>query len=92
MPTKAFVEITAYWGNDDAISTIKLSQKKWREIQAGTQLVKPAWSYYEGNRYRVLWSFSNSEVKIDGEDGRQCVVDLPVDELVVEPLFKQRTV
>lgn len=55
MPVKVFVEITAYWGHDDAESTIKLSLRKWEEIKAGAQFQKSAWSYYEGQRYRVVW-------------------------------------
>lgn len=29
MPARDFIELTAYWGNDDADSTIKISAKKW---------------------------------------------------------------
>lgn len=88
MPVEGFVEITVYWGHDDAESTIKLSPRKWEEIKAGAQFQKSAWSYYEGQRYRVFWCFADSEVTIDGADGRQCVVDLPVEVLMVTPISK----
>ena len=82
-----FVALTAYWGSDEADSTIKLSAKKWNEIRAGAQLEKDAWSYYEGQRFRVVWLFGPGQVTIDGEDGLQCVVGLAVDELIVNPIL-----
>ena len=87
MAAKNFVELTAYWGNDDADSTIKLSAKKWNEIRAGAQFEKDAWSNYEGQRFRVVWLFGSGQVTIDGEDGMQCVVGLPVEELIVNPIL-----
>lgn len=86
MPAQDFVELTAYWGNDDADSTIKISAKKWEQIKAGAQFQKTAKSYYEGQKYDVTWSFANGVVSIDGEDGMQCVVDLPFDELILHQL------
>jgi hypothetical protein len=40
-------------------------------------------SWYEGMRYSNGWTFADAKVNIDGEDGMQCVVDLPVEELYV---------
>jgi hypothetical protein len=42
MPVEGFVEITAYWGHDDAESTIKLSPRKWEKIKAGAQFQESA--------------------------------------------------
>ncbi len=39
-------------------------------------------SSYEGKRYKVVWRFANGQVSIDGVDGMECVVGLPVGELV----------
>jgi hypothetical protein len=86
MNTQDFVELTAYWGNDDADSTIKVSVKKWEQIKSGAQFQKSAKSYYEGQGYDVTWSFGYGVVSIDGEDGMQCVVDLPVEELILHKL------
>lgn len=83
MSTKVFVEIKAYWGNDDAESTIKVSRRQWRAIEAGGSYQKNAWSYYEGRRHAVRWSFSRGQVNIDGEDAMQCIVDRPLDDLIV---------
>ncbi len=85
MSAKAFVEVTAYWGADDADSTIKLRLEKWKEIKGGAKFAKKGLSYYEGQSYEVLWSFGAGKVTIDGEDGMQCVADLPVEELIVCP-------
>lgn len=83
MPAQDFIELTACWGNDDADSTIKISATKWEQIKAGAQFLKTAKSYYEGQNYDVTWSFADGVVSIDGEDGRQCVADLPVEELIL---------
>jgi hypothetical protein len=85
MPDKAFVEITAYWGNGDAEGTIKLRSPTWEQIKVGASFQKSSWSYYEGEHCEVVWSFAGGKVTIDGEDGMQCVVSLPVEELIVRP-------
>ena len=86
MPAQDFVELTAYWGTDDADSSIKVSAKKWEQIKAGAQYQKTAKSYYEGQSYDVTWSFLDGTVSIDGEDGMQCVAGLPLEELILRQL------
>jgi hypothetical protein len=86
MPAQDFVELTAYWGTDDADSTIKVSAKKWEQIKAGAQYQKTAKSYYEGQSYDVTWSFLDGTVSIDGEDGMQCVAGLPLEKLILRQL------
>lgn len=81
---RAHIELTAYWGNDDAESTIKVSRARWKKIQDGAVYVTSAWGWYEGSRFSVAWCFSNGEVTINGDVGMQCVVDLPVSELIVQ--------
>jgi hypothetical protein len=81
---RAHIEITAYWGNDDAESTIKVSRRRWKEIQEGAEYATTAWGWYEGSRFSVAWSFAGGEVSIDGDDGMQCVVDLPICELIAQ--------
>lgn len=81
--SRTYVEITAYWGNDDASSTIKLSPSRWAAIEQGAEFEKSAWSWYEGVRSSVTWRFAQKEVTIDGEDCAQWVVDLPLEDLVV---------
>jgi hypothetical protein len=78
------VKLTALWGNSDAESTIKVSRRRWKEIQEGSTFTKNAWGYYEGERFPVTWSFSHGEFSIDGPDAAQCVLDAPVAELHVE--------
>ena len=55
-----------------------------KQFARGAEYVKSTWSWYEGERYPVTWSFANGMVSIDGEDGSQCLLDVPVDELVAE--------
>jgi len=76
------VEVTAYWGNDDAESTIKVSRRRWKAILNGADYTTTAWSWYEGKRYSVTWRFANGNVSIDGEDGMQCVLDQPASSLI----------
>lgn len=79
---RAYVELTAYWGNDDAESTIKVSPRRWEAIQEGANYETSAWGWYEGRRFSVDWRFAGGNVSIDGEDGRQCVVEIPISELI----------
>lgn len=79
---RIYVELTAVWGNGDADSTIKVSRRRWEQIQDGAEYDTSAWSWYEGRRYSVGWHFSDGEVSVHGEDGRECVVGLPVTELI----------
>lgn len=78
---RTYVEVTAYWGNDDASSTIRLSRRRWASIKSGAEYEKSAWSWYEGTRSSVTWRFVQGTVSIDGEDYDEWVVDLPVEEL-----------
>jgi hypothetical protein len=83
-PPRTHVHVTAYWGNDDAESSIKLSHKQWAAIQAGAEHAARAWGWYEGTRFSVHWSFINGRVSIDGPDGMGCIFEVPVAELSVE--------
>lgn len=80
---RAYVELTAYWGNDDAESTIKVSRRRWEAIQKGSEYKTSAWGWYEGRRFSVSWCFVRGEVSIDGDDGSQCVVKNSVSDLIV---------
>lgn len=67
-----------------ADSTIKISRRRWNEIQGGAEYATSAWSCYEGKRQAVTWHFSDGEVSVEGEDGMQCVVDLPISQLIAQ--------
>ena len=82
MSEEDLVKLTAYWGNGDADSTIQITPQQWKVIKSGGGFQKSASSFYEGEIDEVTWLFSNSRVSIDGNDGMQCIVDLPVDELI----------
>lgn len=86
--TRTYVEVTAVWG-DDADSTIKVSRRRWNQIQEGAEYETSAWAMYEGRRYPVAWRFSDREVSVAATGGRdfdglECVCDLPIEELMVE--------
>lgn len=81
--TRTFIELTAYWGNDDAESTLRISPRRWKQIQEGAECTAPAKGFYEGNRFPVQWRFSGGMFSIDGEDGMECVVSRPVTDLIV---------
>ena len=82
--TRIYVELTAIWGNDDVDSTIKVSRRRWKQIQEGAEYAASAWSWYEGRRYSAEWHFTDGRVTINGEGGRQCIVDLSVTELFTQ--------
>ena len=79
---RVFVEVTAYWGNDDAESTIKISRRRWKAILQGDEYTKYTWSWYEGTRFPVTWHFTSGKVSIYGEDGMQRVLDEPASDLI----------
>lgn len=81
---RRYVRLTAAWGNGEVESAIKVSRRRWQAIQAGAVYAAASWSWYEGRRFRVLWAFSGGQVSVDGEDGRQCILGLPVSKLFVE--------
>ena len=80
---RVYVELTAYWGNDDVDSTIKLSRRRWKQIQEGASYSQCSSAWYEGSSFSVDWHFYEGEVSIYGEDAMECVVGLPVSNLVV---------
>jgi hypothetical protein len=75
---KIQVELTAVWGNGDAESTIKVSRRRWGAIQKGAAHETAAWSWYEGKRSSVVWSFAVGRFSIDGDDCAQHIVGRPV--------------
>jgi len=76
------IELTAYWGDDDASSTIKISEAQWKKIQAGAGYEKSGWSWYEGIRYQVTWVFKDKTYSVHGPDGAEYVLDESVDDLI----------
>ena len=80
--TRTRIQLTAVWGNDDSQSSVLVSRRRWIAIQSGAEFTVDASSSYEGKRYKVVWRFANGQVSIDGVDGMECVVCLPVGELV----------
>ena len=84
LKVRRYVRLTAVWGNDDADSSIKVSRRRWKAIQDGAEYVTSAWSWYEGQRHSVAWSFSKGLFSIDGDDGMQCIDADPVSELIEE--------
>lgn len=83
-PQRVSVVLNATWGNDDAESMIRLSRRQWKNIESGARFVRTAWAYYEGTRFRVVWTFENGTFAIDGDDGLQCIVNRDVSELTPE--------
>ena len=78
------IELTTYWGNDDADSTIVLSNEIWQKISLGESFSIIAKSAYEGIEETVTWSFEGGYFSIHGDDGRQCICDEPIGSLIVK--------
>ena len=79
---RVWVELNAYWCYADAGSSIKISRRRWKAIQAGAVYNVTTWYWYEGERHPAEWSFANGKFAIDGEDAAQRVVLSDVSELV----------
>ena len=78
------IELTTFWGNDDADSTIVLENANWLKIQRGESLTFVSTSSYEGSEETVTWSFEGGYFSIHGDDGRQCICDEPIGSLIVK--------
>jgi len=81
---RIYIELTAVWGNDDVDSTIRISRRRWKNIQEGAEYATSSTSYYEGLRSCVSWSFSRGLLSIYGDEGRECLVDHPVEDLITD--------
>ena len=78
----ALMELTAYWGNDDVDSTIKLSKSDWEKIQCGIKFEVNSKTYYEGEEIEVHWIFNKKRFSIFGEDGAEYVSDESIENLI----------
>ena len=81
---RIYIQLTAVWGNDDVDSTIRISRRRWKNIQEGAEYATSATYYYEGQRGSVSWRFSGRLLSISGDEGRECLVDHPVEDLIVD--------
>jgi hypothetical protein len=77
------VNIRALWGNDDAESTIKISQRQWKKIQEGMGFKKGGWGYNEGKRFSVVWYFINRKVTIYADE-QECIHRDPIEKLYLD--------
>ena len=78
---RIYVKLRAVWGNDDKVSTIKVSRRRWSQIQGGAEYDTSAWSWCKGRRSPVSWQFRGAKVSVSSEGGMECVGDLPVKKL-----------
>lgn len=78
----SIIELTAFWGNDDASSKIKIKRNLWDEILTGAEHSKSAIGYYEGLKFSVEWNFFRKKVTIIGKDGFEAVSEMSISELI----------
>jgi hypothetical protein len=78
------IELKAYWGNDNADSTIVLSNEIWQKISLGESFSIIAESTYEGIEETVTWSFGNGYFSIGSHDGGQCICAESIEALIVK--------
>ena len=81
---RIYVQLTAVWGNDDAESSITISQRRWKNIQEGAEYDTVGPFHYEGESGSVAWHFSGGLLSIFGNEGRECLLDHPVNDLIVD--------
>ena len=81
---RTYIELTAWWGNSDAQSSIRVSRRKWKAIKQGLVFSKRSTGWYEGQRQSVVWHFSSAELSINGEEDEQFIVRQPVEDLIVQ--------
>jgi len=78
---RIFINLTAFWGNDDVDSTIKVSRRRWKAIQEGAEYVATGSYWFEGKKFYATWSFADGKVTIRGDDDMDCVNNEPVGKL-----------
>lgn len=76
--------LKAYWGNDDAESTLTLSSDEWEPVNRGERLEKTATAIHEGVEETVTWVIQDREVTIIGGDASQKMLAWPLNELIVD--------
>ena len=81
---RIYIQLIAVWAGGASDSTIRISRRRWKNIQEGAEYATSATSYYEGLRSCVSWSFSRGLLSISGDEGRECLVDHPVEDLIVD--------
>lgn len=89
---RTLVHLTAMWGNGDADSSIKVSRRRWHQIQSGEPYDTTTWSWYEGKRTLASWSFRGGELTISLDDGMECyfsTIQLYVGEVTSKPSSSQ---
>lgn len=62
------LEVTAYWGNDDAFSTIRMRRIIWCKIKEGASHKRGSYLWYKGLRYFCYWVFSGGLASVSGSD------------------------
>ena len=80
---RIYVYLTAFWGNDDVESTIKMSRRQWRKIVNGDSYQTTSCSYYEGEKFYVEWSFCDNEISIWDHNGASRLEGASFDELMI---------
>jgi hypothetical protein len=83
-PQKVYVEISEFWGDGCAISTIKISRRTWSKILAGERYEKSVSAYFDGALSTVEWIFENCKLSIIGDDLTYHIEDQKVEELTTE--------
>ena len=82
-PKKVYVEISEFWADGCAISTLKISRRTWSKILAGERYEKSVSAYYDGARSTVDWIFENRKLSIIGDDSTYHVENYGVDYLSI---------
>lgn len=85
------VSLTAWWGNNDASSSVIIPLSKWKKILDGMEFIKGGYAWYEGKRYHVTWVFNKQYSQLgeglftinDDKDGGECVRDEPLSSIDV---------
>lgn len=75
------VELHTSWGNNDADSRLLISTSLWAKIKEGASYEKNAWAQYEGSAFSVKWIFKCGLLSVVAKDGRECIIDLPVNKI-----------
>jgi hypothetical protein len=80
------IELSIWTTDGCALLRIRIGVRAWQSIQSGGEFFKSSYMYGELGRQFVSWSFKGGLFSIDGDDGWEHIIDLPISELDVTDL------
>ncbi len=80
------IELSIWTTDGCALLRIRIGVRAWKSIHSGEEFFKSSYMHGELGRQFAYWSFKGGLFSIDGDDGWEHIIDLPISELDVTDL------